>query len=67
MTLAEITFSRPRRIRQGRLLYLAWSNFWVSIDNGKPGQWAGYWSQPEVEAVVALAGLDDGPQPIVRQ
>lgn len=65
MTLAEATSSRPRRIRQGRMLYLVWPDFWVSIDNGKLGQWLGYWTKPEVEAAVALAGLDDGPRPIV--
>lgn len=66
MTLAEITSSPPRRILEGQMLYLARPNFRVSIDSGKPGQWSGYWSRPEVETVIALSGLDDGPQPIVR-
>lgn len=59
MTLAELTSTRPRRFRQGPIQYLAWPDFWVSIDNGKPGQWVGYWPRSEVVAVVALAGLDD--------
>lgn len=48
------------------MLYLVWPDFWVSTDTDKPGQWVGYWSRPEVEAVVALSGWDDGPEPIVR-
>lgn len=62
MTLAELTSTKPRRFREGRIQYLAWPDFWVSIDNGKPGQWVGYWLRSEVEAIVVLAGLDDKPE-----
>lgn len=63
MTLAEITSSKPHRFRRGAVLYLQWPDFWVLIDNGQLGQWVGYWSRAEVEAVVARADVDEAPEP----
>lgn len=60
MTLSELTSTQPRLIRKGRMLYLAWPDFWVSVDHGKLGQWVGCWSRPDVEALVASIDLSDG-------